>query len=588
MKLSLRISTAAGLALAAAPALAQLYDNGPLITGPATCSVGNNSSALQTGNNLLGSNVNNDSFRIADDFTVPAAAPGWQISSVRLFTYQTGASHLNPSTIAGATLRIWDGPPNVAGSTVLFGDTTTNRMTSTSFSTIFRHGAGCLTNRPIMQVDATVGVSLPPGTYWLDWGITPTGAIVSGPWQPLVTILGQRNKAGSNGLQLVGATWQAIEDAGSQPPAPQDAAFTFTGTVAAPAPGACCFIDGTCQQLTIAACATGSGVFRGDGVTCAAAACPQPGACCNADGTCQVVAASLCTGADQVYHGNSSTCAGANCAATGACCGLDGVCAVVTAASCQGSNGLYRGAASTCAAANCPTPYPYVGAPVFIVDATGQNGTFCGPESIAEITVADSFTVGAVDVSMFITHEWQGDLVFTLTHVPSNTSVEFYNRVPFQSGGSYDANNFGASPNNADLFRVIDSAANFYRTPPVPAGGIPGARGHWKPDVSLAAFAGVNSAGVWRLRVKDCGGPADIGNLEYWLLSLHRPGAAVCYANCDNSTQAPVLNVADFGCFLTRYASGDPYANCDASTQPPVLNVADFGCFLTKYAAGCP
>jgi autotransporter-associated beta strand protein len=61
-----------------------------------------------------------------------------------------------------------------------------------------------------------------------------------------------------------------------------------------------------------------------------------------------------------------------------------------------------------------------------------------------------------------------------------------------------------------------------------------------------------------------------------------------CYANCDASTQPPVLNVADFTCFLQKYAAGDPYANCDASTQPPVLNVADFTCFLQKYAAGCP
>jgi autotransporter-associated beta strand protein len=61
-----------------------------------------------------------------------------------------------------------------------------------------------------------------------------------------------------------------------------------------------------------------------------------------------------------------------------------------------------------------------------------------------------------------------------------------------------------------------------------------------------------------------------------------------CYANCDGSTQAPILNVADFTCFLQKYAGGDSYANCDASTQPPVLNVADFTCFLQKYAAGCP
>jgi hypothetical protein len=60
-----------------------------------------------------------------------------------------------------------------------------------------------------------------------------------------------------------------------------------------------------------------------------------------------------------------------------------------------------------------------------------------------------------------------------------------------------------------------------------------------------------------------------------------------CYPNCDGSTTPPILNVADFGCFLTKFAAGDPYANCDNSTVPPVHNVADFGCFLTKFAAGC-
>jgi hypothetical protein len=64
-------------------------------------------------------------------------------------------------------------------------------------------------------------------------------------------------------------------------------------------------------------------------------------------------------------------------------------------------------------------------------------------------------------------------------------------------------------------------------------------------------------------------------------------GPAPCDANCDGSTGAPALNVADFTCFLQRYATGDPYANCDASTAPPALNVADFTCFLAKYATGC-
>ncbi len=60
-----------------------------------------------------------------------------------------------------------------------------------------------------------------------------------------------------------------------------------------------------------------------------------------------------------------------------------------------------------------------------------------------------------------------------------------------------------------------------------------------------------------------------------------------CYPNCDGSTTPPVLNVLDFGCFLNKFAAGDPYANCDGSTTPPVLNVLDFGCFLNKFAAGC-
>lgn len=60
-----------------------------------------------------------------------------------------------------------------------------------------------------------------------------------------------------------------------------------------------------------------------------------------------------------------------------------------------------------------------------------------------------------------------------------------------------------------------------------------------------------------------------------------------CYANCDGSTIAPVLNVADFTCFLNAFASGEGYANCDRSTVPPVLNVADFVCFLNRFATGC-
>jgi hypothetical protein len=69
-----------------------------------------------------------------------------------------------------------------------------------------------------------------------------------------------------------------------------------------------------------------------------------------------------------------------------------------------------------------------------------------------------------------------------------------------------------------------------------------------------------------------------------------------CYANCDASTVAPVLNAGDFSCFLNRFRSAQllppdqqltAYANCDGSTVAPVLNAGDFSCFLSRFRAGC-
>ena len=71
-------------------------------------------------------------------------------------------------------------------------------------------------------------------------------------------------------------------------------------------------------------------------------------------------------------------------------------------------------------------------------------------------------------------------------------------------------------------------------------------------------------------------------------LTLTPATTAVCYANCDGSSAAPILNVNDFICFQSKFAAGDPAANCDGSTVAPVLNVNDFVCFQQSYAAGCP
>lgn len=73
----------------------------------------------------------------------------------------------------------------------------------------------------------------------------------------------------------------------------------------------------------------------------------------------------------------------------------------------------------------------------------------------------------------------------------------------------------------------------------------------------------------------------DMGSFEYQLLS--------CYADCDQSTGAGVLDIFDFLCFQDLFVAGDPYAcDCDLSTGIGVCDVFDFLCFQNQFVSGCP
>ena len=56
----------------------------------------------------------------------------------------------------------------------------------------------------------------------------------------------------------------------------------------------------------------------------------------------------------------------------------------------------------------------------------------------------------------------------------------------------------------------------------------------------------------------------------------------ICVADCNRDGS---LNLADFGCFQTKFALGDPYADCNGDGA---RNLADFGCFQSRFALGCP
>jgi len=209
-----------------------LYDNGPLVTHPGGGAGGADASALQTaiGLNTYGAGAQQTAGnRVAEDFTVTGS--GWLVQTMTFFTYQTGST--TTSTINGLNFQIWNGVPGAAGSAVVFGDTTTNRLASTTWSNIYRSIDTNLldSTRPIMTAVGTVNTFLPPGTYWVDWQLN--GTLASGPWVPPISILGQATTG--NARQFTSTGWANLVDTGTAA-APQGLPFVIEGLADCSAP----------------------------------------------------------------------------------------------------------------------------------------------------------------------------------------------------------------------------------------------------------------------------------------------------------------------------------------------------------------
>ncbi|GIK23258.1 MAG: hypothetical protein BroJett005_26720 [Ignavibacteriota bacterium] len=210
--------------------LALLFDNGPLVTNPAGGSGGADLSALQSAIGLgtygFGAQISAGN-SVADDFTINGAS--WNIEELQFFTYQTGSS--TTSTINDARIRIWNGAPN-AGGTIVFGDLTTNRLSSTSWTNIYRalDTSPSASDRPIMRVvvQFSPALTLGPGTYWVE--VSLGGTLASGPWAPPVSIVGQTTTG--DALQLTSTGWAAAVD-GTYP---QGIPFIVLGNSGPPCP----------------------------------------------------------------------------------------------------------------------------------------------------------------------------------------------------------------------------------------------------------------------------------------------------------------------------------------------------------------
>ncbi len=311
------------------------------------------------------------------------------------------------------------------------------------------------------------------------------------------------------------------------------------------------------------------------------------GACCRPDGVCIITSDAGCTALGGLYRGDGSPCATANCPPppTGACCLASG-CSVLTQAQCLSQSGTYAGDNIGCAAANCPPATQWVesgdagdlpataqivegpAGPLTAITGTVQSG---GDPDMFQVQICDPSTFSATlaggvtsfDSALFLFDASGHGVAFgeDTAGLHGSVSNQFVSApgLYYLAVSGYDNDPLGAV-SSSEIW--LDTPYGTERQPDGPAAAeVPG------------SWSGGGATGPYTLTLQG---------------ACFVSAAPACYVNCDASTTPPTLNVADFTCFLQRFAAGEPYANCDQSTTPPVLNVADFTCFLQGFAAGCP
>ncbi|MBT6282147.1 MAG: hypothetical protein HOJ00_02030 [Phycisphaerae bacterium] len=83
--------------------------------------------------------------------------------------------------------------------------------------------------------------------------------------------------------------------------------------------GACCLPEGGCSEAeTESDCLNVGGEYKGDNSSCEFVGCPAPGACCFADGTCVFAMPEQCVDLGGGYQGAGSDCASTQCPIAGA------------------------------------------------------------------------------------------------------------------------------------------------------------------------------------------------------------------------------------------------------------------------------
>ncbi|HMO67406.1 MAG TPA: proprotein convertase P-domain-containing protein, partial [Novosphingobium sp.] len=128
----------------------------------------------------------------------------------------------------------------------------------------------------------------------------------------------------------------------------------------------------------------------------------------------------------------------------------------------------------------------------------------CSSPIVRNFTVSSNFLVGDVDLGVYATHAWRGDIQITLQS-PAGTRQQLVNGNAALDGISGDHFNVRLNDSGTQLVNTDGNEVDHSTTAPPPY------QHNFIPDAPLAIFNGQTSAGTWRLEICDIFPGADNG-----------------------------------------------------------------------------
>lgn len=179
---------------------------------------------------------NTQSHWVGDDFTIPSGQT-WTISKIAVYGM---AWNVISNPFDGLHLQIWNGKPGLPASSIIYGDGTTNFLTTVIDSLLFGirnsliPAPGTVPNleSKFWKLIANVNKQLPSGTYWLVWQTHISSGFSA--FTPYVNMKNTRSHPSWNAvISTIPNIWGPLTDPGnpsSSPDLPQDLPFEIVYT----------------------------------------------------------------------------------------------------------------------------------------------------------------------------------------------------------------------------------------------------------------------------------------------------------------------------------------------------------------------